>query len=69
MYEVGDIVKTKKKHPCGSDEWKIIRTGMDFGISCCGCKRYLMLSRLKFEKSVRNIINKKQINKGSEEEN
>lgn len=56
MYKVGDIVKMKKKHPCGSEEWKIIRTGMDFGITCLGCQRYLMLSRLKFEKSVRNII-------------
>ena len=34
---VGDIVKMKKAHPCGSDEWEITRTGMDFGMKCCGC--------------------------------
>ena len=24
-YEIGNIVKTKKSHPCGSNEWEIIR--------------------------------------------
>ena len=33
---VGDIVKMKKAHPCGSDEWEITRTGMDFAM-CCAC--------------------------------
>ena len=30
-FEVGDIVKLKKPHPCGSSEWEILRVGMDFG--------------------------------------
>ena len=28
-YEVGDIVKLKKQHPCGSKEWRILRVGAD----------------------------------------
>ena len=39
QYDVGDVVKMKKKHPCGSDQWEILRTGMDFGIKCQGCGR------------------------------
>ena len=31
-YAVGDIVKLKKPHPCGSSEWEILRVGMDFRI-------------------------------------
>ena len=27
VYEVGDIVKLKKPHPCGSHEWEILRVG------------------------------------------
>ena len=27
VYEVGDIVKLKKPHPCGSQEWEILRVG------------------------------------------
>lgn len=57
-YKIGDIVKMKKQHPCGSDTWEILRTGMDFGIKCCGCGRFVMLPRPKFEKSVKAIVEK-----------
>ena len=57
-YNVGDIVKMKKKHPCGSDCWEILRTGMDFGIKCQGCGRFVMLPRPKFEKMVKSIEHK-----------
>ena len=36
-YEVGDIVKLKKQHPCGSSEWEILRVGADFRLKCMGC--------------------------------
>ena len=49
-FKAGDIVKMKKPHPCGSYEWEILRTGMDFGIKCCGCGHFVMLARPKFER-------------------
>lgn len=55
-YELGDIVKTKKLHPCGSDRWEITRTGIDFGLKCLGCGRRVMVPRPKFEKSVKAIV-------------
>lgn len=55
-YNVGDIVKTRKPHPCGGDEWEVMRTGVDFRIRCNKCGRVLMLPRPKFEKSVKKII-------------
>jgi hypothetical protein len=55
-FQVGDIVKMKKSHPCGSDRWEILRTGADFRIKCLGCARSLMLPRPKFEKSVKEIL-------------
>ena len=36
-YAVGDVVKLKKAHPCGSSEWEILRTGADFRLKCMGC--------------------------------
>ncbi len=57
-YDVGDIVKMKKTHPCGSSDWEILRTGIDFGIKCLGCGRFVMLPRPKFEKAVKSIIKK-----------
>ncbi|MDK2986574.1 MAG: hypothetical protein PWQ96_2218, partial [Clostridia bacterium] len=42
-FKIGDIVKMKKQHPCGTDLWKITRVGMDFRIKCTGCGRSVML--------------------------
>ena len=47
QYAVGDIVRMKKKHPCGSDAWEITRVGMDFGLKCVGCGRWVMIPRVK----------------------
>ena len=55
-FNVGDIVRMRKVHPCGSNEWEIIRVGMDFRIKCLGCGRRVMLPRPKFERSVKNIV-------------
>lgn len=64
-YYVGDIVKMKKPHPCGSDRWEITRTGLDFGLKCLGCKRQVMIPRVKFEKGVKTIIESKGPEKSS----
>lgn len=58
-YEIGDVVKMKKIHPCGSDQWEIQRTGIDFGIKCLGCGRYVLVPRVKFEKAVKAILTRK----------
>ena len=42
-YAIGDIVQLKKAHPCGSFEWEVVRTGVDFSIVCCGCGHRVML--------------------------
>lgn len=55
-YQVGDIVKMRKSHPCGGDTWEIMRTGVDFRLKCCTCGRVLMTPRPKFEKSVKGLV-------------
>ena len=52
---VGDILTLKKKHPCGSKQWKVTRIGADFKIVCQGCGHELMLPRSKVEKSIKKI--------------
>ena len=56
IYAVGNVVRMKKAHPCGTDAWEILRVGMDFRLKCLGCGHMVMLPRPKFEKSVRAII-------------
>lgn len=51
--EVGDIIKMKKPHPCGSKEWKVLRVGMDFRLECVGCGHQIMIARKLVEKNIR----------------
>ena len=55
-YTVGTVGRMKKAHPCGSAEWKITRTGADFGLQCCGCGHHVMIPRAKFLKAVRGVV-------------
>lgn len=56
VFHIGDVVKMKKAHPCGSSEWEITRIGMDFGMKCCGCGHYVLLPRPKFMKAVKAVV-------------
>ena len=56
QYDLHDRVKMRKTHPCGSDEWVVIRTGADVKIRCCGCGRIVMLDRAVFEKRMRRVV-------------
>lgn len=58
VYEVGDIVKLKKPHPCGSQEWEILRVGAYFRLKCQGCGHQVMVSRRLVEKNTRGLIKK-----------
>lgn len=55
-FNVGDIVKMRKAHPCGSALWQITRTGMDFGMKCRGCGHFVLLPRVKFERMVKEVV-------------
>lgn len=61
-YNIGDIIQTRKKHPCGNDQWRIIRTGADFKIKCLECGRIVMLDRETFMKRVKKLIKKAEEN-------
>ena len=52
---VGDIVRLKKQHPCGSKEWEVLRVGVDFRLKCCGCGHQIMIPRKQEEKNIREI--------------
>ena len=54
IYKMDEIVITKKPHVCGSNEWKVIRTGADIKLECQGCKRVIMLSTFELDKRVKN---------------
>ncbi len=54
-FKVGDIVRTKKVHPCGSKLWEITRIGVDFKLKCQGCDHVIMIERQKAQKIITKI--------------
>ncbi len=57
-FQIGDIVKLKKPHPCGSHEWEILRVGIDFRLKCMGCGHLIMVPRKTVEKNARGVRRK-----------
>lgn len=53
--KTGQILKLKKKHPCGSFEWEVLRIGADFRLKCLGCGHQVMLPRTQVEKNIKSI--------------
>lgn len=55
-FYLGDVVRLRKPHPCGSYEWEITRLGMDIRIRCLKCSHQVMVPRVRFEKSVKTVV-------------
>ncbi len=54
--KIGDVVKLSKVHPCGGDEWQVVRLGADIGLKCLECGRRVLLERSVFERRVKKYI-------------
>jgi hypothetical protein len=55
-YGLHDIVEMKKPHPCGANQWKIIRMGMDIRIKCEGCSHSVLIPRREFERKMKKVL-------------
>ena len=53
---VGDVVRLKKPHPCGANEWQIVRVGMDIVLKCLGCSRKVRLVRYDFDRRFKGFV-------------
>lgn len=58
--QVGDKIKMKKQHPCGNNEWELLRVGMDIRLRCTGCGHQLMLPRKTVEKNFRGFTKERE---------
>ena len=57
-YHIGDIVRTKKQHPCGSKLWEIVRVGVDLKRKCVGSDHIITLERPKALKIITKKVSK-----------
>ncbi len=53
---IGDEVRMRKAHPCGSAQWRVVRLGADIGIVCNGCGRRVLLPRSQFMRQVKVLL-------------
>lgn len=60
--KVGDILQMKKKHPCGSFRFLVLRIGMDFKLKCEGCGHEIMIPRVKAEHNTKSVITSNEEN-------
>ena len=54
----GDVVRLKKRHPCGSDQWQVDRVGTDIGLKCLNCQHRVRLKRPAFERRFKDFISR-----------
>ena len=62
VFQLGDVVKMKKQHPCGSYTWEVVRTGADIKMRCTGCGRLVMLPRSEFGRKMLRVVNEARDN-------
>ena len=53
---LGDVIQTRKPHPCGGNEWTVTRTGADIKIKCNTCGHVVMLDRERFLRQRKAVI-------------
>jgi hypothetical protein len=51
-----DVVRMRKSHPCGGDEWLVTRLGADIGLKCLTCGRRIMLERRALKNRMKAVV-------------
>jgi hypothetical protein len=55
---LGDVVRLRRAHPCGSDTWQVDRLGADIGLRCGGCGRHVLLARPALERRLAEFVSR-----------
>ena len=55
---INDIVRLRKKHPCGGDEWQVVKLGVDIRIKCLKCNRFVLLERTVLERLLKTLVSR-----------
>jgi hypothetical protein len=56
--DLGDVVRLRKRHPCGGYDWEVVRLGADIGLRCLGCNRRVLLERAVLEKRLKQFLSR-----------
>ena len=53
---IGDVIELRKPHPCGGTVWRVLRVGLDVGIECSTCQRYVLVPRSRLESRLKRFV-------------
>ncbi|MDD5038239.1 MAG: DUF951 domain-containing protein [Dehalococcoidales bacterium] len=56
--KLGDVVRLKKKHPCGSFEWQVVKLGIDIGLKCLKCQHHVILERSALQRKIKTFVSR-----------
>jgi hypothetical protein len=55
---LGDVLRLRRPHPCGTSEWLVDRLGADIGLRCQGCGRHVLLERRAIERRLTAFVSR-----------
>jgi hypothetical protein len=55
---LGDVVRLKRTHPCGGNEWLVDRLGADIGLRCRRCDRHVLIERRTLERRLAAFVSR-----------
>jgi len=64
-FDVGDVLRLRKSHACGGDQWLVDRLGADIGITCRSCGRHVLMDRRALERRLAEIVEHATVAEGS----
>ncbi len=53
---MGDVLRMRRPHPCGSLEWEVVRVGADIGLRCRGCGRRVLMDRPTLRRRAKALV-------------
>jgi hypothetical protein len=53
---IGDRIRLRRAHPCGSHDWDVVRLGADIGLVCTGCRHRILMDRLTVERRFTEFV-------------
>ena len=56
MLLLGDVLRLRRRHPCGGDTWQVDRLGADIGLRCQTCGRHVLIERATLERRLADFV-------------
>ncbi|HEX2142275.1 MAG TPA: DUF951 domain-containing protein [Candidatus Limnocylindria bacterium] len=62
---MGDLIRLRREHPCGSRDWRVVRLGADIGLVCAGCGHRILMDRLDVERRFTEHLERGPLDEGA----